>query len=125
MKSNKIYKLSMLIMIAISSAIVSATEIIDHTNHEELENAKKEISTYSKEYNEINNRMHENMTVTDKDNADRYFVESMIAHHIGAVEMAELQLKYGTDPQLRQLALDIIKTQNMEIKQMQDWLTKH
>ncbi|HBT4579262.1 TPA: DUF305 domain-containing protein [Klebsiella pneumoniae] len=56
--------------------------------------------------------------------ADEAFVRGMIAHHQGAVDMAKIQLKYGKDAELRQLAEDIIKAQELEIKQMQSWLKK-
>ncbi|CAD6024345.1 DUF305 domain-containing protein [Escherichia coli] len=56
--------------------------------------------------------------------ADEAFVRGMIAHHQGAVDMAKIQLKYGKDAEMRQLAEDIIKAQEQEIKQMQSWLEK-
>ncbi|HGH3389798.1 TPA: DUF305 domain-containing protein [Citrobacter freundii] len=56
--------------------------------------------------------------------ADEAFVRGMIAHHQGAVDMAKIQIKYGKDTEMRQLAEDIIKTQEQEIKQMQSWLEK-
>jgi hypothetical protein len=69
--------------------------------------------------------MHKGMNVYDKGDPDVYFVESMLAHHIGAVEMAEVQLKYGTDDEMRQLARDIIAAQDIEIKMMKQWLKEH
>ena len=36
--------------------------------------------------------------------------------------MAQIELKYGSDPEMRKLAQDIIDAQGPEIKQMQDWL---
>jgi uncharacterized protein (DUF305 family) len=46
----------------------------------------------------------------------------MLPHHIGAVEMAKIQLKYGTDEEMRQLAQNIIDTQQAEIELMQHWI---
>ena len=46
----------------------------------------------------------------------------MLPHHIGAVKMAEVELKYGKDPEMRKLAEDIINAQQAEIEQMQKWL---
>ncbi|MBW5406036.1 DUF305 domain-containing protein [Morganella morganii] len=68
-------------------------------------------------------RMHDGMAKTlSEQNADIAFAEGMIAHHKGAVEMAQIELKYGSDPEMRKLAQDIIDAQGPEIKQMQDWL---
>ena len=53
---------------------------------------------------------------------DMAFARGMLPHHIGAVEMANIQLKYGTDEEMRQLAQDIIDGQQMEIARMQQWI---
>jgi uncharacterized protein (DUF305 family) len=51
-------------------------------------------------------------------NPDLDFVRMMIPHHRGAVDMAEMQLKYGKNPELRKLAEDIIRSQKQEIELM-------
>ena len=51
-------------------------------------------------------------------NADRDFLAMMVPHHQGAVDMAELVLRHGNDPLVRQLAEDIIATQRVEIEAM-------
>jgi uncharacterized protein (DUF305 family) len=43
----------------------------------------------------------------------------MIPHHQGAVEMAKVELRFGTDPRLRRLAQEIVVTQQAEIAFMQ------
>ncbi|HEY7992273.1 MAG TPA: DUF305 domain-containing protein [Stellaceae bacterium] len=58
-------------------------------------------------------------------NADHDFVAMMIPHHQGAVDMAEVELKYGKDPAMRRLARDIIAAQKKEIALMQAWLKRH
>ncbi len=58
-------------------------------------------------------------------NADQDFVSHMIPHHQGAVDMAEVELKYGKDPQLKRLAQGIISSQQKEIAFMKQWQTKH
>lgn len=47
------------------------------------------------------------------------FLAMMIPHHIGAVEMARLELVHGRDPATRRLAEDIIASQSVEIDGMQ------
>jgi len=51
--------------------------------------------------------------------ADRDFLAMMIPHHRGAVEMARLVLVHGRDPLTRQLAEEIIASQQVEIASMQ------
>jgi uncharacterized protein (DUF305 family) len=57
--------------------------------------------------------------------ADKDFVAHMIPHHQGAVAMAQVELKYGKDPELKRLARNIIKAQHEEIAFMQRWQAKH
>jgi len=52
-------------------------------------------------------------------------VSHMIPHHQGAVDMAEIQLKYGKDPALKRLAKEIISAQHEEIRFMKAWQAKH
>ncbi|TKC92223.1 DUF305 domain-containing protein [Trinickia terrae] len=58
-------------------------------------------------------------------NADRDFVAHMIPHHQGAIDMAEVELKYGKDPAIRKLAADIVKAQRGEIAFMKRWQATH
>lgn len=52
------------------------------------------------------------------------FVCSMIPHHQGAVEMAQVAQQYSTDPWILMFAQEIIKTQQVEIREMQAWLSR-
>lgn len=54
---------------------------------------------------------------------DVAFARGMLPHHMGAVEMAKIELKYGTNEEMRQLAQEIINTQQTEIELMQKWIT--
>ncbi len=56
---------------------------------------------------------------------DVAFARGMLPHHIGAVEMAEIQLEYGTNEEMRQLAQEIIDNQQPEITFMQNWLANN
>jgi uncharacterized protein (DUF305 family) len=69
--------------------------------------------------------MMKGMNVKPTGNPDKDFVLMMTPHHQGAIDMAKVELQYGTDPELRQLATDIITAQEKEIAQMKDWLAKN
>jgi uncharacterized protein (DUF305 family) len=69
--------------------------------------------------------MMENMNVRPTGKPDKDFVLMMMPHHQGAIDMAKVELQYGTDPELRQLATDIVAAQEKEIAQMKAWLAKN
>ena len=52
---------------------------------------------------------------------DLRFINAMIPHHQGAVKMAQDASTKSTRPEIKQLSKDIISSQQIEIKQMQDW----
>lgn len=53
---------------------------------------------------------------------DRAFIEGMIVHHEGAVEMAEQALEKALRPEIKEMAKDIIEAQTREIEMMRKWL---
>ena len=64
-------------------------------------------------------RMHGAMNrVRMTGDLDRDFTALMIPHHQSAVEMAQVYLKSGRDPELRRLSERIIAAQQAEIRQM-------
>lgn len=52
---------------------------------------------------------------------DRAFIDMMIPHHQGAIEMARIELDKGVDAETRKLAEAIIAAQAKEIEQMNGW----
>lgn len=57
-----------------------------------------------------------------KEDADIAFACGMIAHHKAAIDMAQVLLEFGDDPQMVELAGEIIAAQVGEIDRMTDWL---
>ena len=54
---------------------------------------------------------------------DQAFLEAMIAHHMGAIEMSEQQLAEGQNPDAVALAEKIMADQQAEITEMQELLS--
>ena len=52
---------------------------------------------------------------------DLHFINAMIPHHEGAVTMAQDALSKSKRPEIKKLAQEIVKAQDIEIKQMQQW----
>ena len=82
-------------------------------------------SEASKAYEAANMKMHKDMTIEFTGDADVDFVKGMTPHHQGAIDMAQVVLKYGKDPEIRKLAEGIIQAQETEIAFMKGWLAKH
>jgi uncharacterized protein (DUF305 family) len=52
---------------------------------------------------------------------DKAFIDQMVIHHQGAVEMAELALENAEMQEIKDLAEDIITAQTKEIEMMNEW----
>ena len=52
---------------------------------------------------------------------DRHFIDQMIPHHEGAIEMADLALEKSARPEILSLAQGIIDAQTREINDMTAW----
>ena len=83
-------------------------------------------SVTAKEWNQAqapsqpnSNPTHQGMEKTTE--VDKTFIEMMIPHHQGAVEMAQMAVNQAKNPEVKKLAESIIKDQNREVQQMQTW----
>lgn len=73
---------------------------------------------------EMMNDMTADLKGKTGDDLDKAFLEGMIVHHQGAVDMAK-ELQRGTKrPELQKMANDIIDVQTKEINMMQNWLNE-
>ena len=59
------------------------------------------------------------MDVKPSGDVDADFVATMVPHHQAAIDMAQAQLRYGRNEQLRRIARQIVATQQQEIAAMQ------
>ena len=55
------------------------------------------------------------------DEFDMLYLELMIEHHIGGVEMAEKQVRQGSNQKLIEMAESMVKIQEEEISLMREW----
>jgi hypothetical protein len=63
-------------------------------------------------------RMMNDMSVKPTGDVDRDFVAMMVPHHQGAIDMAQAELRYGHNEQLRRIAQEIVVEQQQEIAAM-------
>ena len=80
------------------------------------------LKDYTKSKTDMHNEMMVGMAYNDPDTA---FAKSMLGHHHGAIDMAKIELKYGINEEMRQLAQNIIDSQQLEIDIMNKWLASH
>lgn len=64
-------------------------------------------------------RMMAGMMVAPTGDVDRDFEAMMTPHHLGAIDMAVAELRYGKNEQLKRIAQEIIVDQQQEIAAMQ------
>ena len=63
-------------------------------------------------------RMMDDMAIKPTGEIDRDFVAMMVPHHQGAIDMAQAELRYGRNAQLRRIAQEIIVEEIQEITLM-------
>ena len=96
--------------------MTTADAIVDETPMTDM------LKDYTKSMTDMHNEMMVGMAYNDPDTA---FAKGMLGHHRGAVNMAKIELKYGTNQEMRQLAQDIIDSQQLEIDILNKWLASH
>lgn len=63
-------------------------------------------------------KMMVDMGIRPSGDVDRDFVAMMVPHHQGAIDMAQAELRYGHNEQLKRMAQEIVVTQQAEIAAM-------
>jgi uncharacterized protein (DUF305 family) len=106
-----------MLKVFLAAAFLIAVPAIASANH--ATNAKEA-------FKEVNDAMTHHMAGAPlTGDADKDFAMMMIPHHQGAIDMANIELKYGKDETLRAMAKMIVEAQEKEIKEIQDWQAKH
>ena len=118
-----------------TAATPPVTDIADAPNDVDADNElvagensadESQMTDILRDYTRSMTRMHDEMMIgMGYNDPDTAFAKAMLGHHRGAVEMAKIQLKYGTDEEMRQLAQEIIAAQQVEIDILNKWLASH
>ena len=107
------------------SAAIAQMQGADMQKMMQMMNPAPNDSASTKDFKQAHMDMMKNMNMEFSGDADVDFARSMIPHHQGAINMAKIELKYGKDPELRQMAEKMIKDQEKEQKDLQAFLQKH
>lgn len=66
--------------------------------------------------------MHDAMMAAKGADVSEMWARKMIPHHQGAVDMSQVVLRDGTDPDIRRMAQTTIEMQTRDIAELQRWL---
>jgi uncharacterized protein (DUF305 family) len=70
-------------------------------------------------------KMHTAMMSAKGSSADVTFARKMLAHHQGAIDMAQIEIKYGSDAEAKRMAQQMIDEQTKSEMELQAWLRAH
>lgn len=78
------------------------------------------------DYTESMTDMHDEMMIgMGYNDPDTAFAKTMLGHHRGAIDMANIELEYGTNADMRKLAQEVIEVQQAEVDIFRKWLASH
>jgi uncharacterized protein (DUF305 family) len=114
-KKNTIIAAAVLVVLAGAVAFAvtrnNKTSDMGSMNHDSQTSDNTESSTYKQ------------FAALKGEDFDRMFLADMMAHHQGAIDMANLAVSQAKHTELKTMAQDIISTQNKEITDMKSWQT--
>lgn len=75
-----------------------------------------------KELLAANAKVHDAVSIVPTGDLDVDFVMSMIAHHRGSFDLAQVALKYSEDPRIRDLAVQTVEISEGQLDAMLEWI---
>ena len=93
-------------------------------DHSTMNTAPASAPASSKAYEVAMVKMMKDMAIPYTGKPDLDFVQGMMPHHQGAIDMAKVALQYGKDSEIKSLAGNVIEAQEDEIAFMKSWLGK-
>ncbi len=115
--------LSSLPLLALLVCAPALAQTMQH-DHDHAMSPAMPPSPSAQAFTAANEKMHKDMGVALTGDADRDFVQGMIPHHQGAIDMARIELQYGADPEIKKIAQEIIAAQEKEIAMFKAWLAR-
>jgi uncharacterized protein (DUF305 family) len=73
----------------------------------------------------MNKNMQEMKAMPSSGNPDNDFASMMKTHHLGAIEMAQVQVAQGSDAQLKQMAQKMIEDQQKDVAEFNQFVSGH
>ena|SRR3990170_8102952 len=117
-------------------AILFTTNVVNSNNTQMMRMMGMHTQNFSQAMNQGMSKMHEQMMGDEEmtmsgmvnvlsgktgDDFDKTFIEQMIPHHQGAIDMAKLAQKNAFHQEIKDMADDIISAQTNEINMMKNW----
>lgn len=103
--------------VTVTDGTVSGPTPVDHAamGHGSTETAGTQAFAASE------TEMHRLMAEATGETVEQAYVAKMVAHHEGAIAMAQVALRESQDPEIRRMALAVIDAQTREIPEMKAW----
>jgi uncharacterized protein (DUF305 family) len=78
----------------------------------------------TKDFKAAHMNMMKNMNMEFSGDPDADFARSMMKHHQSGIEMAQIEIKHGKNPEMKKMAEKLVEEQGKDNKEFQAFLSK-